>query len=277
MSPVFRSGSVPGCSRMPSPVTATPGMPSAPTTPAIVRQLMQPNDARPTRFAWLAICLGSFLLPACSMLSPGQGAALPSLPSPLQLRTTQEPASTALADPHFTYCVAAGGCSRPTLLTPVPSAPPSTPAHSPVASQTVVAPALSPAAAASQLNVSFAFLKSSIDATQRAAIAQWVQQQRDADWNHYRLLVHFTHQGQSSLRLAEARAKAVIALFNSLGLQGIPVTNLSDGLPHRVVGITHLATAPAASAPFALSPQSASTSPTASAAGAVPRGETKPH
>jgi hypothetical protein len=129
------------------------------------------------------------------------------------------------------------------------------------------------AAATAQLNVSFAFVNSAIDTEQRTAIARWVQQQHDRDWQHYRLLVHFTHQGQSSQRLAEQRAKAVIALLNSLGLHGVPVTAMTDGVPHRVVGITRLATAALASAPFVPSPHSASTSPTASAAGAVPRGE----
>ena len=133
---------------------------------------------------------------------------------------------------------------------------------------------------ATQLNVSFAHLSAVIDAKQREQIAGWARQQfdlsghRDTDWEHYRLLVHFTHQGRSSQRLAEARAKAVIALLNSVGLHGIPVTALTDGVPHRVVGITHLASAPAAVAPLSPSPHSASTSPTASAAGAVPRGET---
>ena len=132
--------------------------------------------------------------------------------------------------------------------------------------------------------MSFAYLSGALDAKQRAALTHWALTQfdsaghRDTSWDHYRLLVHFTHQGHSSQRLAEARAKAVIALLNSLGLHGIPVTALTDGLPHRTVGIAHAIAAPAATAaPLALSPHSAPTSPTPSTAGVVPRGEPANH
>jgi hypothetical protein len=206
---------------------------------------------------------------------------LPSLSSPLQLLTTQSAPSLSHAEPTFTFCNAAGGCPWPTTLTPIKPAVAHTsasPAQPPVALQTIVQAPPPKAVAPSKLNVSFAYLSGAIDAKQRAEITRWVQQQidgaghRDINWDHYRLLVHFTHQGRSSQRLAEARAKAVIGLLNSLGLHGVPVTALTDGIPHRVVGITHFIAAPATTAaPFALSPHSAPTSPTASAAGAASR------
>jgi hypothetical protein len=217
------------------------------------------------------------------MLSTQETPTLPSLPSPLQLRTTQSATSPTRAESTFTFCNAAGGCPWPTPLTPIKPAVahiPASPAQPPVALQTID-PAASPKTIASPtLKVSFAYLSSVIDAKQKEQITHWALSQieatghHDTSWEHYRLLVHFTHQGTRSQQLAEARAKAVIALLNSLGLHGIPITALTDGLPHRTVSIAYLPLAPAATtAPFAPSPPSAPTSPTASTAGAVPRGE----
>lgn len=218
------------------------------------------------------------------MLSMQDTPALPNLSSPLQLRTAQSATDPLHAESEFTFCNAADGCPRPTMLTPIKPAVASTsasPAQPPVALQTIT-PAPPPETSTPQsLSVSFAYLSGAIDARQRAAITHWALSQidatghRDTSWDHYRLLVHFTHQGHSSQRLAEARAKAIIVLLNSLGLHGIPVTAMTDGLPHRTVGIAHLTAAAAAPAAlFASSPHSAPTSPTASTADAVPRGET---